>query len=176
MIRPTFNRIKSATTDESRLKFSSTGLPITSLTYLHKQTLCMYFINKLFVNVYNAPLLPQHHTSTYSASLVLIFRASRSAVASFSQLDADHKVTTWAHLPKSAQAAWEYGNNGRGTYTVPIWSAAKSGLLARPRLPAGDRAGCWVPRQLSDPLARLPQLTAHSWLAGPAHCCLSLGI
>jgi len=80
MIRPTFNRIRSATTDESRLKFSSTGLPITSLTYLHKQMLCTNFINKLFVNVYDAPLLPQHHTSTYSTSPVLIFRASRSAL------------------------------------------------------------------------------------------------
>jgi len=38
-------------------------------------------------------------------------------------------------------------------------------LLARPRLPAGDRAGCWVPRLR---LARLPQLTAHSWLADSA--------
>ena len=34
------------------------------------------------------------HTSAYGASPVLVSRASRSAVASFSQLEADGKVTT----------------------------------------------------------------------------------
>jgi len=140
MIRPTFNRIKSATTDESRLKFSSTGLPITSLTYLHKQTLCMYFINKLFVNVYDAPLLPQHHTSTYSASPVLIFRASRSAVASFSQLDADHKVTTWVHLPKSAQAAWEIRQQ-RTRYLYCAYLVCSQVVSAGAATAAGCRQG-----------------------------------
>jgi len=33
-------------------------------------------------------------TSAYSANPVLVSRASRSAVASFSQLEADRKVTT----------------------------------------------------------------------------------
>jgi len=34
------------------------------------------------------------HTSAYGASPVLVSRASRSAVASFSQLEADVNVTT----------------------------------------------------------------------------------
>jgi len=40
---------------------------------------------------------------------------------------------------------------------------------------AGVRAERWVPRQLSENDI-LPHLTAHSWLADSAHCCLSLGI
>jgi len=62
----------------------------------------------------------------------------------------------------------KYGDNVRRTVpcTVPIWSAAKSCnscLLARPRLPAGDRAGCWVPRQLSETRSATA-VKAHNWL------------
>ena len=63
----------------------------------------------------------------------------------------------------------KYGDNVRHTVpcTVPIRSAAKSCLLARPRLPAGDRAGCWVPRQLSETRSATA-VKAHNWLADSA--------
>ena len=63
----------------------------------------------------------------------------------------------------------KYGDNVRRTVpcTVPIRSAAKSCLLARPRLPAGDRAGCWVPRQLSETRSATA-VKAHNWLADSA--------
>jgi len=73
-------------------------------------------------------------------------------VASFSQLDADRKVRPKRIYLNRLQQLEKYGDNVRRTVpcTVAIRSAAKSCLLARPRLPAGDRAGCWVPRQLSE--------------------------
>ena len=88
-------------------------------------------------------------TGAYGARPVLISRASRSAVASFSQLDADRKVRPKRIYLNRLQQLEKYGDNVRRTVpcTVPIRSAAKSCLLARP---AGDRAGFWVPRQLSE--------------------------
>jgi len=52
----------------------------------------------------------------------------------------------------------KYGDNIRRTVLVLCPSGLQPSHVCSavwPRLPAGDRAGCWVPRQLSDPLARL---------------------
>ena len=106
-------------------------------------------------------------TSAYGARPVLISRASRSAVASFSQLDADRKVRPKRIYLNRLQQLEKYGDNVRRTVpcTVPIRSAAKSCLLVRPRLETGQGAGR-LDSYLR--LARLPQLTAHSWLADSA--------
>ena len=66
-----------------------------------------------------------------------------------------------------------------GLSCVVLCAAVCCGLSAEQSSPvvsagadtAAVRAGCWVQTLLSDPVAWLPQLTTHSWLADPAHCC-----
>jgi len=92
------------------------------------------------------------YSNTLAPWPVLISRASRSAVASFSQLDADRKVTTKAHLSKLTRAAREIRRQRtmyRSLYCAyPVCSQVVSAVW--PRLLAEERARCWVPRQLSE--------------------------
>jgi len=72
------------------------------------------------------------------------------------------KLLSFLHL-SSIYNDWSRSRNTAAT-TYDVSSLYCAGGV-RPRLPAGQRAGCWVPRQLSDPLARSA--------TDSAHCCLS---
>jgi len=155
------------------------------------QTLPHHFLKLTFNSQiwnFTVQCVPRRHKSKHWSELAdsraspmiqpwpVIRQPSQPSVWAYSQLAGSGRASHH-HLfttTRAAQEIWRRPRTTCHTCTVPVvcYICSRRG---RPRLPAGQRAGCWVPRQLSDPLAWPPQLTAHRCLADSAHCCLSLG-
>jgi len=69
-------------------------------------------------------------TSAYCASPLLVSRASRSAVASFSQLEADRKVLKRAHRPGSTGPV---ASNSPPSLLLLLWQRHLEAIICRSR-------------------------------------------